>query len=85
MFKGSSRFLKSLKGKSPHSAAHSGTRATNGRRKSPKVLELEASVKGRKMREWFAYLAACKEQERPAYGVPEEVLIAWNSAQRSDK
>jgi hypothetical protein len=68
MFKGSSRFLTSLKGKRPQSVAHSGTGVTNGRRKSRKVLELEASVKGRKVREWFAYLAACKEQESPAYG-----------------
>jgi hypothetical protein len=85
MFKEASRFLTSLKGKSPQSAAHTGTGVINGRRKSRKELELEARVRGRKVREWFAYLAACNEQNAPAYGVPDEILAAWDAAHRSGR
>jgi len=83
MFKKSSRFNTSLRqrGLSPQSASHAHVGVAKGRRKSRKVLDLEASAKGRTVREWFAYLTACKQQGSPAYGVPEEILDAWTVAQ----
>jgi hypothetical protein len=77
MYKKTSRFLQSLAQhggiRTPQSAAHKNREKSGGRSKAGLALRLDESVKGRKVREWLAYLEACKAQGVPAFGVPEEL------------
>lgn len=58
-------------------STHAADRATNGGVEARGDVNLDAHVRGRKLREWFSYLAACENQGMPAYGVPEEIRQAW--------